>query len=308
MLLQEAHVRPDGARRRRPRWHAMIAAAAVLAWSPAWAEEEERVRFHDAAKLYEAKNYPEAFALFEVLAKEWDYRAQILLGSALVHGSVIPRDIPRGFAWLRIAADESVASPTSRASAAEYLLRYEKVLSGADLIRADAIAGELRAERDRQLSLRIDGAYARLLRTGPGADEVKEGCALDSGLTGCRRARPDVDGNMSVCQLPAEHWPGAKENRESWQIEMPKYPERARRHAWEGWVGVAVHVDGSGWICRATVSNGSGFPELDSAALDAVLRWRLAPRVVDGQPASYLFNVNALFRLTGYVIKFREVP
>jgi hypothetical protein len=34
-----------------------------------------------------------------------------------------------------------------------------------------------------------------------------------------------------------------------------------------------------------------------------VRRWRLTPRVVDGQPTSYLFNVNALFRLTGYEIK-----
>jgi TonB family protein len=303
MSSQEGLQRPDQEGRSRSRRYAALVAAAVLASSAAWADEGEPVRFHDAAKLYEAKKYPEAFALFEVLAKEWDYRAQILLGSALVHGSVIPRDIPRGFAWLRIAADESVASPASRARAAEYLLRYEKVLSGADLIRADAIAGELRAERKRQLSLRVDSAYARLLQPGPGADEVKEGCALDTALTGCRKARPDVSDKVAACQLPAEHWPGASDDRESWHIEAPKYPDRARRHAWEGWVVVAVHVDGSGWICRATVANGSGFQELDSAALDAVRRWRLAPRVVDGQPTSYLFDVNALFRLTGYVIK-----
>lgn len=302
MRLQEGHEQPDGARRGR-RWrHTVRVAAAVLAWSPAWADDEP-VRFHDAVKLYEAKKYPEAFALFEVLAKDWDYRAQILLGSALVHGSVIPRDVPRGFAWLSIAADESVASPTSRARAAEYLLQYEKVLSGADLIRADAIAGELRAERKRQLSLRRDSAYARLLHAEPTADEVREGCALDTALTGCRKARPDVEGNVSVCQLPAEHWPGAEETRKTWQIQTPRYPDRARQYAWEGRVEVAVHVDGSGWICRATVAEGSGIRELDSAALDAVRRWRLAPRVVDGQPMSYLFSGNVLFRLSNYVIK-----
>lgn len=302
MQLQEGHERRDGPDRGRSRRCAALVAVAALAWSPAWAEAEP-VRFHDAVKLYQAKRYPEAFALFEVLAKDWDYRAQILLGSALVHGSVIARDIPRGFAWLIIAADESVASPTSRARAAEYLLSYEKVLSGADLIRADAIAGELRAERKRQLSMRIDGAYARLLQPEPGADEVKKGCALDTALTGCRKARPDVGGEVSVCHLPAEHWPGAGEDRESWQIEAPKYPERARQYAWEGRVTVAAHVDGSGWICRATVADGSGIRELDSAALDAVRRWRLAPRVVDGQPTPYLFDVNALFRLSDYVIK-----
>jgi TonB family protein len=108
---------------------------------------------------------------------------------------------------------------------------------------------------------------------------------------------------VSVCQLPAEHWPGAEETRKSWQIQTPKYPDRARQYAWEGRVEVAVHVDGSGWICRATVADGSGIRELDSAALDAVRRWRLAPRVVDGQSRSYLFSGNVLVRLTNYEIR-----
>jgi TonB family protein len=249
-----------------------VAAAAVLGWSPAWAQEEP-VRFHDAAKLYEAKKYPEAFAIFEVLAKEWDSRAQVLLGSALVHGSVVPRDVPRGIAWLRIAAGETNVSPTTRDRAAEQLRLFEPALSGADLIRADAVAGELLAERSRRHGQRLASAYDRPLQTEPVADDVKVGCALDTGLTACRIARADVEGRGTVCLPTDEVWPGA------------------------------AHVDGSGWVCRATVADVSSFGEVDAAALDAVRRWRFAPRVVDGKATPYMFNVSVSYLLPDYEIK-----
>jgi protein TonB len=279
-----------------------VAAAAVLAWSPAWADEEP-VRFHDATKLYEAKKYPEAFAIFEVLAKEWDSRAQVLLGSALVHGSVIPRDIPRGVAWLRIAAGDTNVSPTTRDRAAEQLRLFEPALSGADLIRADAVAGQLLAERRRQRGQRIGSAYDRLLQAGPMADDVKVGCALDTGLTDCRIARADIEGSVAVC-LPADDvWPDAMEDRKSWRRIEPKFPYRGRWSGWEGKVTIAAHVDGSGWVCRATVADGSGFTELDSAALEAVRRWRFTPRIVDGKAAPYMFDVSVNYVLSDYEIK-----
>lgn len=302
MRLQEGHERGDRTRRERSWRYAMTVAAAVLAWSPAWAEEEP-ARFHDAVKLYEAKKYPEAFALFEVLAKEWDSRAQVLLGSALVHGSVIRRDIPRGIAWLRIAARESNVSTTTRDKAVEQLRVYEPALSGADLIRADAIAGELTAERDRRRSERLDRAFDRLVELEPVSDAVKEGCALDTALSRCRIARADVENRASVCQPPEDYWPGAGDDRKSWRVEEAKYPDRARQYAWEGSVAVAVHVDGSGWVCRATVADGSDIRELDMAALDAVRRWRFSPRLVDGQPTSYVYNAQVRFVLSDYVIK-----
>jgi protein TonB len=277
-------------------------ATAVLACSSAMSQDEP-ARFHDATKLYQAKEYPEAFAIFEVLAKEWDSRAQVLLGSALVHGSVIPRDIPRGMAWLRIAAGETNLSPTTRDHAAEQVRLLEPALSGSDLIRADAIAGELLAERMRQHGERVSRAYDRLLQTDPVADDVKEGCALDTGLTDCRIARADVKGGGAVC-LPAEdYWPIPAQDRQSWRRITPKFPYRGRWSGWEGKVTVAAHVDGSGWVCRATVADGSGFSELDSAALDAVRRWRLTPRIVDGKATPYMFDVNVNYVLSDYEIK-----
>lgn len=175
----------------------MIVAAAVLAWSPAWTDDEP-VRFHDAVKLYEAKKYPEAFEIFEVLAREWDSRAQVLLG----------------IAWLRIAAGETCLSPTNRARAAEQLRMYESALSGADLIRADALAGELLAERRRKHGEHVSSAYDRLLQAEPEADDIKESCALDTGLTECRVARGDVEGRGDLCLPPEHHWQGAAENRD----------------------------------------------------------------------------------------------
>lgn len=89
----------------------------------------------------------------------------------------------------------------------------------------------------------------------------------------------------------------------TWRRIQPKYPYRGRWSGWEGKVTVAVHVDGSGWVCRATVADCSSISELDSAALDALRRWRLAPRVVDGRPTPYMFNVDASFVLSDYEIK-----
>lgn len=293
--------RSVGTRYGQPPRCAIVMATALLAWPSAWATEEP-VRFHDAVKLYEAKKYSEAFAIFEALAKEWDSRAQVLLGSALVHGSVVPRDLPRGIAWLRIAAGDTNVSPTTRDRAAEQLRLLEPALSGADLIRADAVAGELLAERNRQHGQRIDSAYDRLLQTQPMADGVKEGCALDTGLADCRIARADLKDGEATCLPPKDHWSGPAEDRGSWRRIEPKFPYRGRWSGWEGKVTIAAHVDGSGWVCRATVADGSGFSELDSAALDAVRRWRFTPRVVDGTAAPYMFNVGVRYLLSDYEI------
>lgn len=287
-----------------PRWYVVFVAAAVLGWSSAGAEDEP-VRFHDAVKLFEAQKYEEAYALFETLAKEWDSRAQIVLGSALVNGSLIPRDIPRGIAWLRIAAGESNVSPTTRARAAEQLGKYEAVLSGTDLIRADAIAGELQAARMRERDARIASAYARLQHPGRTSGEVKPGCALDPTLPRCGAARPDLKASGSVCTpLPAaERWVDPEADRTQRRFERPEYPERARRLAWEGRVVIAAYVDGSGWVCSATVADGSGIQALDTAALEAVRRWRLTPRLVDGRPTPYLYDVDVTYVLSNYVLK-----
>lgn len=87
------------------------------------------------------------------------------------------------------------------------------------------------------------------------------------------------------------------------RFERPTYPGRARWYAWEGRIAVAALVDGSGSICRVTIADGSGIQALDTAALEAVRRRRLSPRRVDGEPTSYLYDVNVNFVLTDYVLR-----
>lgn len=303
MHSREGRRRSEGMARLRA-WSCLLLAAVMpLAWLPAWAEDKP-MRFQDALELFEAKKYVEAYALYELLAKEWDSRAQVVLGSALVHGSLIQRDIPRGVAWLQIAAGESNVSRTTRAQAGDLLLKYEPGLSGAELLRADAIAGEYLAERGRRRADSVRVAYSRLLQPAGAADGVKYGCALDASLPRCGVARADLGNRATVCQAPPtrERWYGNEREGKPLRFEWPEYPERARWYAWEGRVVVAAHVDGSGWICRLTVADGSGIQALDTAALEAVRRWQLAPRRVDGQPTSYLYDVDVTFMLSNYVL------
>ncbi len=50
----------------------------------------------------------------------------------------------------------------------------------------------------------------------------------------------------------------------------------------DGSVAIHAHVDRSGWICFAKVSDSSGNLKTDRAALEAATRWRLIPAVKDG--------------------------
>jgi TonB family protein len=208
---------------------------------------------------------------------------------------------PGGTRWW--PAGETNVSPTTRERAAEQLRLFEPALTGADLIRADAVVGQLLAERNYQHGQRLGIAYDRLLQTEPMLDDVKEGCALDTGFTDCRIARADLEGSVAVCLPAGEVWLGAAEDRKSWRRIEPKFPYRGRWSGWEGKVTIAAHVDGSGWVCRATVADGSGFTELDSAALVAVRRWRFTPRIVDGKAAPYMFDVSVNYVLSDYEIK-----
>lgn len=57
----------------------------------------------------------------------------------------------------------------------------------------------------------------------------------------------------------------------------PPYPEQARAQKLEGVVLLLVGVDASGRVTDASVHEGSGYPILDRAALEAVRTWRFTP-------------------------------
>lgn len=64
----------------------------------------------------------------------------------------------------------------------------------------------------------------------------------------------------------------------------PRYPAQSRRLGEEGKVVLRVELDEQGLVAAATVSQGSGFPRLDEAALSAVRSWRCQPAQRHGQP------------------------
>jgi len=57
----------------------------------------------------------------------------------------------------------------------------------------------------------------------------------------------------------------------------PEYPDQARREGWEGTVLLAVLVDTEGRPETIVLSRSSGFSSLDTAAREAVTRWRFQP-------------------------------
>jgi periplasmic protein TonB len=66
----------------------------------------------------------------------------------------------------------------------------------------------------------------------------------------------------------------------------PEYPAEAALNGQQGTVVVVIHVSPAGTAVGVDLVRSSGYVLLDSAARDAVLRWRFLPAVKDGQPVA----------------------
>jgi hypothetical protein len=97
--------------------------------------------FDVAGRLYEQGKQAEALVTLRQLAEAGDARAQYLVGLDLLEGKYIPRDNPQGFAYLLLAAEDTVWGDLVAPRAKEARAVVEPQLSGPDLIRADAIVG-----------------------------------------------------------------------------------------------------------------------------------------------------------------------
>jgi len=78
----------------------------------------------------------------------------------------------------------------------------------------------------------------------------------------------------------------------------PDYPEEARQKREEGVVLVNVEVGADGRANDVTLAAGSGFPLLDSAALQAVRRWTFEPAEAGGLPVPSRVEVPVRFSLS----------
>jgi TPR repeat protein len=101
--------------------------------------------FDAASRLYEQGKQAEALVMLRQLAEAGDARAQYLVGLDLLEGKYIPRDNPQGFAYLLLAAEDTVWGDLVAPRAREARGVVEPQLSGPELIRADAIVGAFKA-------------------------------------------------------------------------------------------------------------------------------------------------------------------
>jgi protein TonB len=77
----------------------------------------------------------------------------------------------------------------------------------------------------------------------------------------------------------------------------PRYPDIARKMEWEGTVFYKALVDLDGSVMRVVVLRSSGFPTLDTAAVEAVLSWKLTPAMQNKKPVRVWIGGNLRFRL-----------
>lgn len=79
----------------------------------------------------------------------------------------------------------------------------------------------------------------------------------------------------------------------------PEYPAVSRRMGEEGRVVLRVLVTAEGKPETVEIENGSGSRRLDSAALDAVKKWKFIPAKRDNEPVSAFVLVPLKFALNG---------
>jgi protein TonB len=75
----------------------------------------------------------------------------------------------------------------------------------------------------------------------------------------------------------------------------PVYPELARRARVSGTVILDVQIDEEGNVSDIRVL--SGHPLFNTAAVEAVRRWKYSPTVLNGEPVPVVATVTVIFRL-----------
>jgi protein TonB len=77
----------------------------------------------------------------------------------------------------------------------------------------------------------------------------------------------------------------------------PRYPREALVSGKTGFVTIKLTVDEDGKVIDATISNSKPPKVFDKAALQAVLRWKFKPRVVNGVPVQQVGTTTIEFNL-----------
>ncbi len=79
----------------------------------------------------------------------------------------------------------------------------------------------------------------------------------------------------------------------------PRYPYRAERKRIEGWVKVSFIITEQGTVHNAVVIDAKPKGIFDKAALQAILKWKFKPRIINGKPKTARADQVINFTLTG---------
>src|SRR5690606_12337488 len=100
----------------------------------------------------------------------------------------------------------------------------------------------------------------------------------------------------AIAAAPMES--GAAQQLRTTNRVEPVYPSTSRRMGEEGTVRLRVLVDEKGRPREVDVMNSSGYPRLDSAAIDAVKRWKFVAATDGSRPVTAYTQVSITFKLT----------
>jgi protein TonB len=78
---------------------------------------------------------------------------------------------------------------------------------------------------------------------------------------------------------------------------IPRYPESARHAGAQGTTVLRVRVLPDGSVAEVLVDRSAGHADLDTAAVDAVRRWRFEPARRGGEPVAVWILVPVRFTL-----------
>ncbi|WP_048863183.1 energy transducer TonB, partial [Acidisphaera rubrifaciens] len=78
----------------------------------------------------------------------------------------------------------------------------------------------------------------------------------------------------------------------------PRYPREAARRGEQGRVVLLLRIGTEGAVLNAAVYQTSGSPDLDAAAMKAVMSWHFHPAQQDGFPVESTIPYSFTFELT----------
>ena len=89
---------------------------------------------------------------------------------------------------------------------------------------------------------------------------------------------------------------------------QPPYPSTAEVNGEQGTVEITLYVHRTGHVTRVRVSQSSGYPDLDNAAVEGVMGWHFLPARVKGRKVSAWKTIRIVFQLPPVPVSAPAAP